>query len=431
MPVTRTQVPLDPDWKGVPPDAGLRTTGDLAATGWHPADGHLNLPLLSLDLPTFEANVSTMLALCQAHGAAIAPHIKTPMAPDIARMLLAAGAWGVSVADLRQAGVMLRSGLRRLLLANEIGGRAAAGRLAALLGQHADAELTLFVDSPRGVADLAAAWAEDEALPPMRLLVEVGCGRGGTESQDEVEDVIAAIAGSGDPRLALAGVAAYEGTARRPDAAATARELDALFGRIETALAAVRTAVPERALLLSAGGSSLFDPVLTRSGPLAAADGGALLLLRSGACFFCDHGPVRERLEELAARRLLGPDWNARIETSFQPTLRPWGEVLSLRSDGTAICGIGMRDVAHDQGLPVPLTAWRGGRPASDLRGTASVDRLNDQHAFVTARGAGLEVGDVIEFGVRHPCTTLDKHGAIYALNERGKLTAVLHTCFG
>ncbi len=431
MPSAHNHLLLDPNWRGTPPGADVLSTADLATALWHPADGRFNLPLLSLDLATLGENISTMLSLCRAHGVTIAPHIKTPMSPTIARMLLDAGAWGLSVADLRQAGVMLRHGLRRLLLANEIGGRAAAGRLAALLKAHPGAQLTLFVDSVQGVADIAAAWAEDAALPHLDIMIEVGCGRGGTESQGEVDAVIAAVAAIGEPRLALVGVAAYEGTARHADAGATERALADLFARVQSALAAVRAAVPTRALTLSVGGSSLFDHVITRCGPLAAADGRTTLLLRSGACFFSDHGPVRQRLDEVAERNLLGEHWSAKITESFQPALRLWGEVLSLKGDGTAICGVGLRDVAHDQGLPVPLHAWRNGQRVSDLQPTVIVEKLNDQHAFVSARNADVAVGDVVEFGIRHPCTTLDKHRVVYALGEAGTVTAALPTFFG
>ena len=41
------------------------------------------------------------------------------------------------------------------------------------------------------------------------------------------------------------------------------------------------------------------------------------------------------------------------VETSFRPALRLWAEVLSVQSPELVICGVGLRDVSHDQGLPV------------------------------------------------------------------------------
>src|SRR5580698_4775208 len=97
---------LDPSWRGVPPGSAGLTSCDVAQQLWRPADGRMNLPLLSLDLPTFEANCRAMLQLCEHAGVQIAPHAKTPMSPALAVSLVRQGAWGASVADLRQAEVM-------------------------------------------------------------------------------------------------------------------------------------------------------------------------------------------------------------------------------------------------------------------------------------------------------------------------------------
>ena len=75
------------------------------------------------------------------------PHGKTPMAPDLARSLVEAGAWGTTVADVRQAAVMLRAGLTRLILGNEVGGAGGAARLATLAAAFPKAEIYAFVDS--------------------------------------------------------------------------------------------------------------------------------------------------------------------------------------------------------------------------------------------------------------------------------------------
>ncbi|RVD48802.1 amino acid deaminase, partial [Mesorhizobium sp. M2D.F.Ca.ET.140.01.1.1] len=80
-------------------------------------------------------------------------------------------------------------------------------------------------------------------------------------------------------------------------------------------------------------------------------------------------------------------------------------EVLSRPETGLAICGMGMRDVSFDQGFPKPLTVYRGGHPlAVPLKG--EVVKLNDQHAFLSLQpDDDIAVGDVIEFGISHPCT--------------------------
>src|SRR5688572_156353 len=100
--------------RGVPPGAGPIPLDDVAAQGWHPAEGTMSLPVLTLDQDAFAGNRALMLRYAAEQGAAIAPHAKTPMAPALAASLVAAGAWGTTVADIRQAAVMLRAGLNRL-----------------------------------------------------------------------------------------------------------------------------------------------------------------------------------------------------------------------------------------------------------------------------------------------------------------------------
>jgi D-serine dehydratase len=424
--------PLTANLRGVPTDELPLKASDVAQLELSPADGRMNLPLLSLDIPTYEANRSAMLRVCKENACKIAPHAKTPMSPVLARDLVEHGAWGPSVADLRQADAMLRHRLQRVLIANEIGGRAAAQRLATLLRRYPDSQVFLFIDSTKMLSALGDIWKQDAELPVLRLLIDVGCGRGGTNSQGEVEALLQGHSKIAEPRFILAGVACYEGTANRPDATELDVALTELFNRTHKTLGAVRAAVgPDQPLILSAGGSSLFDEVISRCSPILQDVENCALLLRSGACFFSDHGPIRDRLRAVASRKLLSERSCSEIATAFSPALRLWAEVLSAGSNQNVICGVGLRDVAHDQGLPVPVALWRDGAKLAHLEGAAETLRLNDQHAFVRVTDVTVDIGDVIEFGIRHPCTTIDKHDLIYGLNSDGKVVAVLRTFFG
>jgi D-serine dehydratase len=106
--------------------------------------------------------------------------------------------------------------------------------------------------------------------------------------------------------------------------------------------------------------------------------------------------------------------------------LRVWGYVQSVPEPPLAIAGVGRRDVGFDAGLPVPEVIWRDGGPrrTSGL----SVTALNDQHAFVS--GSGLKVGDLLGFGVSHPCTTMDKSRLIPVLDESHRVVDCVATYF-
>ncbi|TAZ22783.1 amino acid deaminase, partial [Rhizobium leguminosarum] len=74
---------------------------------------------------------------------------------------------------------------------------------------------------------------------------------------------------------------------------------------------------------------------------------------------------------------------------------------------------------------------YRNGAYLADLGG-ADVFRLNDQHAFVAlADGSDVAVGDVIECGISHPCTCLDRHAILYGLDPDHSVTTAYLTSFG
>ena len=432
--ITRDAEMLHDGIRGVPPGAGPIPLDAVAAQGWHPAEGTMSLPVLTLDEDAFAGNRALMLRYVAEQGAAIAPHAKTPMAPALAASLVAAGAWGTTVADIRQAAVMLRAGLNRLILANQVGGPGGARRLARLHEAYPRAEIYAFVDSPEAAAALDAAWAEAR-LAPLPVLVEVGAGRAGARDLAAAEKVIAAVQAS-EGRLRLAGVGAYEGAAATADAEWTRAAIAGLAALASEAFRNVRAVVgPQAPLILTAGGSVYFDLIVQHLGPVAAADGKARLVLRSGAIFFHDHGLYQRGLAALDARQgfRLGGEV-ASASDGFRPALRIWAEVLSRPEPGLAVCGMGMRDVSFDQDLPTPLRLHRDGKPLATFARPeeARVMKLNDQHAFL-ALGADspVAVGDVIEFGISHPCTCLDRWRVIWGIDGQGRVRAAYPTCFG
>jgi D-serine deaminase-like pyridoxal phosphate-dependent protein len=108
---------------------------------------------------------------------------------------------------------------------------------------------------------------------------------------------------------------------------------------------------------------------------------------------------------------------------ALRPAMELWAYVLSTPEPGLAICGFGKRDASYDVDLPVPLRGPRG-----PLRGSA-VEKLNDQHAFVRHDG-DLAVGDVVAFGLSHPCTALEKWPLVPVLDDADTVVGAVRTYF-
>ncbi|HWV21362.1 MAG TPA: alanine racemase [Devosia sp.] len=399
---------------------------DAIAVGLRPERGDLSLPVLTLDLAAFDHNADAMLGYAAARNLLLAPHAKTPMSPELSRRLIEKGAWGLSVANLQQTAVMLENGFDRLLVANQIGGTASGGRFGKVIAAYPAAEVTFFADSVPSVRAIAAAAdAAGRALP---VLVEIGRGRAGARDEATIAAVIAEILASG--HLILSGVACYEGAVAKASSTETEAAIAELCAVSALAFQQIRRARPDAELLLSAGGSSFFDLIVKHLLPVAEADGNARVVLRSGAIFFHDHGVYERALAQLDSRNGFVTVTGKTAAESFIPALRVWAEVLSRPEPDLLICGMGMRDVSSDQDLPRPLAFYRDGDALPE--GEATVFKLNDQHAFVrvSADHPAL-VGDVVAFGISHPCTCIDRWRIILGRGQDGAISASFPTYFG
>jgi D-serine dehydratase len=98
-----------------------------------------------------------------------------------------------------------------------------------------------------------------------------------------------------------------------------------------------------------------------------------------------------------------------------------------------AILGFGKRDASYDD-PPVPLKWYRPGQdmavPGPLLSGHR-VTHLNDQHChMVIPAGSPLAVGDMVAFGISHPCLTFDKWRIMYVVDDDYTCVSALRTYF-
>ena len=391
-----------PDWRSKGfwlPDRAMPAE-EFAATRPSLFGGLFTWPVLVLRRAAAEANIATMAAYCRRHGWEFAPHAKTTMAPGLLAAQLAAGAWGLTVATANQALVLRRLGVPRVLIANEVLDPTALRWLAAQTA--AGWEVSLQVDSVAGATLAAEAGT-------LRVLVEMGHDRGrtGLRTLDEVDQVARVVAAA--PSLELAGLTAYEGQLR------TETEVDAFLDHLVAGFRRLTGLLPERPIL-SAGGSAWFDRVVAR---LAAVAGDATLVLRSGASVTHDDGFYREHTPFL---RLPG-------EGPLATALDLWAQVISVPEPGLALAGMGKRDAPFDEGLPVPREIRRADGSSVPATGL-EVTKLNDHHTYLSTTGQPVRPGDLVRFGISHPCTAFDKWRHIPVVDEDRRVVDVLETYF-
>lgn len=410
---------FDARFRGIPPGEVL-SAASIKSKNWSPARGDMPLPVLTLDTPALRANTTVFLDYANKAGVLLAPHAKTPMMPAFAKMLIEQGAWGATVANTQQLHTLLETGIKHLVYASPPGGTSGASHLVNALKAFPGAEVFVFLDSVDGVAALDTAMTEGGAK--VSGLVELGFGRTGArtlETAIAIRDAIHATNG----KIELAGVATYEAAA--VDGSDYRRAFDELFQLVSDTFTAIRdVAGLEKAMTITAGGSMYFDEVVARLEPIARQDN-ARLVLRSGAIFFSDDGLYKRALEAIAVRGTA-----RQLARSIRPVLSLWVEVLSQPEPGLTICGFGMRDAPNDQGMPIIRRAFRDGREIDIANPAPVVEKLNDQHAFVRG-SAALRVGDILELGISHPCTALQRWRLVYGINEQDLVDDILTTHFG
>ncbi|BCP52073.1 hypothetical protein K32_06900 [Kaistia sp. 32K] len=421
------ELELDPSTKGLPFDAPRLTVGDVALQGWSLLDGDLPLPVAVIRQDVVAANSAWMSAFTAGNDLVIAPHGKTTMSPQLFDLQIADGAWAITAATLQQVGVCRRFGVKRVLLANQpVGGQAIDACFRALKGDDA-IELYCLADSLDGVAMLAEGALRNPppAENPLRILVEMGFpgGRTGVRSRAGALEIARAVAAA--PGLELAGFECFEGMLPTPETA------DGLIDDVaETALMALEQGLyaSPAPMVISAGGSAFFDRVVERFNRVAFPHP-VLRVLRSG-CYL-----THDSIAYAAAFRRIVSETTLKLpEGGLEPALEVWAMVQSRPEAGRTMLTMGKRDVSHDAGLPVPLFWYRpdGSMTApAEMPPGHEVVALNDQHChLVTPEDSPLKPGDMVGFGISHPCTTFDKWSILMLVDENYRVTGGLKTFF-
>jgi len=384
--------------------------------GMNALDNAIATPLMIIRRSALEANIELLAAYCRAHDAVLSPHAKTTMSPEIVDRQLRAGAWAITVANTSQAIALGNHAGPRILIANEVVDPASISWLDSVIGRG-HPKIYCYVDSVEGARRLG----DGITCGVLDVLLEVGVpnGRCGVRSDAEARKVVAAVVARST--LRLAGVAIFEGIigSDRRDAASEQAVRNCLTQahKVASGLAADGLFQGLDSVILTAGGSAYFDIAVDElSRPIAGIE--TRIVIRSGCYVTHDHGAIA-RLTPFHAPN-----------PTFRGAIEVLSSVLSRPEPRMAICDIGRRDVPFDAGLPVALWVRRGETGAVQGAGAIEVVRLNDQHGYLRLGDMEVSVGDVISFGISHPCTAFDKWRVIPLVDDNLDIVELIHTVF-
>ena len=166
----------------------------------------LDTPALTVDLDIMERNLRSLSDYCRKHGLKLRPHTKTHKIPAIAKMQIASGCSGITVAKVGEAEVMASAGLEDILIAYPVVGHRNASGLQSWLSKGRLASVWIRLKWLEGISEAAT-----RAGSKVNILVEfdMGMRRCGVQTVEAWLSVAQAI--DKLPGVRLSGLMFYPG----------------------------------------------------------------------------------------------------------------------------------------------------------------------------------------------------------------------------
>jgi len=343
----------------------------------------LSTPALTVDLDALEKNLHRVAELCRRQGVGLRPHTKTHKTVEVARLQLAHGAVGLTVAKVGEAEVMAGAGLDDILVAFPILGDEKLRRLARLARAR---RLLVALDSEAAAQELSRAAAAQNASIGVLVEFDAGAQRCGLEPGPAL--VVLAKAIEELPGLEFRGLMSFFGNVWGTPEQRRA-EAEHVAERVARSLQAFRA---ERMPVEIVSGGS------TPSAEFAHLIPG-LTEIRPGTYVYNDLNTYYQgacRLEDCAARVV--------------------ATVVSTAVPGRAIIDAGSKTLSSDQLGSGPQAGYGYVVEAPD----APIIKLNEEHGHldVTLSRHNFHVGEVLTVIPNHVCATVNMHDEIMTLRQ-------------
>ena len=378
------------------------------------------LPAAVIKKTALENNIHWMQRYADARGVSLAPHGKTTMTPWIFQQQQAAGAWAIGVGSAWQASVAMASGIRRVLMVNQLVGKANMQLISQLKNAYPTVEYFCCVDSLDNARALSAFFAARNQTLDILLELGVPGGRCGCRTTAQALTLAEEIARL--PALRLRGLELYEGVLHgdnpQPKVEALLRDAAALACELERYV--------DGEFILTGAGSVWYDVVCNvwLEAPKPAT---CRLVIRPGCYITHDEGIYLEAQNAILARDKTACDLGGDLVSALELVAM----VQSVPESGRAIVNFGKRDSAFDAGLPQPIAHYRGGKARELAANSIETTGIMDQHAMLKlASEMDVKVGDILVFSTSHPCLTFDKWKALLLVDDSYNVLETLETGF-
>lgn len=342
----------------------------------------LETPAVLIDLDVLDRNLRHTAGLARKAGVKLRPHFKTHKSVWIARMQIEYGACGLTVAKLGEAEVLVEAGIRDLLVAYPIIGRAKLARLGRLLEQ---ARIIVGIDSMRAAEGLSELAQSLKRSIEIYVDVDTGLHRCGKEPGEATAALVREMVQL--PGLDVIGLMTHRGlfvSEVSPEGIRAAARQEA-EGLVETKRLLARDGIPIPEI--SVGSTPTSKLIHEQTG---------VTELRAGAYVYGD-----------------GSQLACGVITAEECAMHVLTTVVSTPRRGTVIIDAGSKTFTSDGNAKHPGYGMLKNRP--DIY----VERLSEEHGNVRVPDEmtdAFSIGDRLRVLPNHCCTVSNLHDQLYGI---------------
>lgn len=344
----------------------------------------LPTPALLIDLDIFEHNLQKLASYMKDRPVTFRPHGKAHKSPAVGKLQLASGAKGLCAAKLGEADVLIRGGIKDVLITAEVVGKLKIARLMSLLAMTSDVKAV--VDNEQNAIDLSEAALAAKRRLKVAIDVNVGQNRTGLEKPEEVVALAQVIAKQ--KGLELIGLQGYGGNNQHIMGFENrkARELQS-----NERVVAARQALEKAGFtvqMVSVGGTGSYNIDAEYTG---------VTEIQPGSYIFMDSH----------YNKIGGKDTPEFSE--FGNSLSVLATVISRAVAGRAIVDAGGKALSTDESTPEPM----------DITG-ATFGVAGDEYGALRLQNPSrdLKVGDQVQIMPGHCDTTVNLYNVFFAVRK-------------
>ncbi len=341
----------------------------------------IETPALLLELDTLEYNLNKMADFVRKNKKLIRPHFKTHKSPFLAHKQLTAGAIGITCQKLSEAEILAKSGIKDILITNEVVGEQKIRRLVNLA---AYTNVKVAIDHEQNAVEISKMALEKGVIVNYLVEVNIGMNRCGVESGEPAMHFIKKLQEL--QGLIFLGIMAYEGHVMF---------IESLEERQKVTAKALEKVSNTKQLLEN---ESIFCPIISCAG--------------TGTYMITGLHPD---VTELEAGSYLTMD--SKYETiegvggTFKTALSVLTSIISIPSNDRVIIDAGIKSISKDFGMPIP----------KDNREGLELYKLSEEHGTLKVNKdakMSFTLGQKIELIPSHGCTTINLHDIYYGIRS-------------